>query len=74
MRNEEQYARALDKADMHPEDVRMILEHARGVIKDLPEPYKSRLLDWLDKQTRDDFMIHGGVWEDLVSELFALNK
>ena len=74
MRNEEQYARALEKVDMSKNDVRMILEHAQGVTKDLPEPYKSRLLDWLDNQSRDDFMVHGGVWEELVTTLFQLNQ
>ncbi len=74
MRNEEQYVRALEKYDMSKEEIITILEHARDVVKNVPEPFKSCLLDWLDKQSRDDFMVHGGVWEELVSELFLLNQ
>lgn len=68
-----EYERALNKADMHQEDIETIINDAARVVALTHEPYRARLVSWLNKQSRDDFMVSGGVWQDLLTTIFDMN-
>jgi len=72
---QDEYKRALEKANFDKDVVHSSIVNAEQVLDKLPLPYRSRLELWLKYQSRDDFMVHGGVWEDLINSLFlAFNE